>query len=381
MQENKRHILFYAFYCIDYIVGQILYITESNILPTEPPSILEWGTTLYFAHSNAQVEQVIGQLIQIQSFQIILFHILGITGLLYKNRLYASGFVTLIEIVHAFVTVFDRKPYPMMLFLEHVPELFVLTTIALFFIVYLINGLLTGEWQKKPAFMSVDFSTRQEFKSLLRSWAESIIQASKKSGYGLELEPVIAPIGIGMVPRILSKKPRIGMDKVFVDPPGKPVETLALMNSFRLWSSIIKMPIVYLAKYFYHIIQPKVVDSDESDLEYVPSESEDSSDESITSDDSIASQDNIYKELFHLVQDIHSQDPLFTFQSIFQPREQQIETRMCVVCQCEARTVILRPCGCLCLCEDCRERLVGRGTEMCPCCRRIVQGYQRLYQP
>ncbi|KAK3813388.1 MAG: hypothetical protein J3Q66DRAFT_348206 [Benniella sp.] len=54
---------------------------------------------------------------------------------------------------------------------------------------------------------------------------------------------------------------------------------------------------------------------------------------------------------------------------------------LCVVCQCEPRGVILRPCRCLALCNDCREVLASRRFKQCPCCRSDVQGFSRVYLP
>ncbi|KAH6560203.1 hypothetical protein BASA60_000402 [Batrachochytrium salamandrivorans] len=56
--------------------------------------------------------------------------------------------------------------------------------------------------------------------------------------------------------------------------------------------------------------------------------------------------------------------------------------RLCVVCQQEPRCIVLRPCGCLCLCDSgCREALALRDYKECPCCRRSVKGYQKIYEP
>ncbi|KAJ2660501.1 hypothetical protein IW148_003753 [Coemansia sp. RSA 1199] len=52
---------------------------------------------------------------------------------------------------------------------------------------------------------------------------------------------------------------------------------------------------------------------------------------------------------------------------------------LCVVCWANARCVMLRPCRCLCLCNDCRAALVVRNFDHCPCCRRTVSGYSRVY--
>ncbi|ODN84548.1 hypothetical protein L202_00478 [Cryptococcus amylolentus CBS 6039] len=65
--------------------------------------------------------------------------------------------------------------------------------------------------------------------------------------------------------------------------------------------------------------------------------------------------------------------------------EEEQETRMaCVVCMVSTRDTILWPCRCLALCNDCRESLASRLTaddQMCPCCRKKVEGYSRIYIP
>ncbi|WWC71506.1 uncharacterized protein I206_105464 [Kwoniella pini CBS 10737] len=58
--------------------------------------------------------------------------------------------------------------------------------------------------------------------------------------------------------------------------------------------------------------------------------------------------------------------------------------RACVVCMTQMRDTILWPCRCLALCNDCRESLAARlsaSEHMCPCCRRKVDGYSRIYVP
>ncbi|KAJ2851540.1 hypothetical protein IWW36_001024 [Coemansia brasiliensis] len=61
-----------------------------------------------------------------------------------------------------------------------------------------------------------------------------------------------------------------------------------------------------------------------------------------------------------------------------QPHEDETRS-LCVVCWTNVRTVMLRPCRCLCLCNDCRAALVVRSFDHCPCCRRTVAGYSRVY--
>jgi len=61
------------------------------------------------------------------------------------------------------------------------------------------------------------------------------------------------------------------------------------------------------------------------------------------------------------------------------------EGRMnCVICTASPRQVICWPCRCLALCDDCRENLASRSSvsnHSCPCCRRRVEGFSRIYIP
>jgi len=53
----------------------------------------------------------------------------------------------------------------------------------------------------------------------------------------------------------------------------------------------------------------------------------------------------------------------------------------CVVCQMSPRTVLVWPCGCLSLCDDCRVGLASKNYTTCVCCRTNVAAYSRLYVP
>jgi len=56
----------------------------------------------------------------------------------------------------------------------------------------------------------------------------------------------------------------------------------------------------------------------------------------------------------------------------------------CVICTVDPRQIICWPCRCLALCDDCRENLASRASasaHTCPCCRRNVDGYSKIYIP
>ena len=53
----------------------------------------------------------------------------------------------------------------------------------------------------------------------------------------------------------------------------------------------------------------------------------------------------------------------------------------CVVCQSSPRTILVWPCRCLSLCEDCRVSLAMNNFGNCVCCRRDVLGFSRIWVP
>jgi hypothetical protein len=85
--------------------------------------------------------------------------------------------------------------------------------------------------------------------------------------------------------------------------------------------------------------------------------------------------------------------------------EHPITERLCVVCHCEPRQCLLKPCRfvgngvhlcfiiryviainatlsrCFAICDDCRQQMAQKRFKNCPCCRRPVEGYCRIYVP
>ncbi|KAG5298754.1 ubiquitin-protein ligase [Histoplasma capsulatum G186AR] len=53
----------------------------------------------------------------------------------------------------------------------------------------------------------------------------------------------------------------------------------------------------------------------------------------------------------------------------------------CVICQAAPRSIIVWPCRCLCVCEDCRVSLAMNNFGSCVTCRREVVGFVRLWVP
>lgn len=57
------------------------------------------------------------------------------------------------------------------------------------------------------------------------------------------------------------------------------------------------------------------------------------------------------------------------------------EGSQCVVCQSAMRAIIVWPCRCLSLCDDCRVALAMNNFDRCVCCRREVDSFSRIYVP
>lgn len=57
------------------------------------------------------------------------------------------------------------------------------------------------------------------------------------------------------------------------------------------------------------------------------------------------------------------------------------EGPQCVVCHSASRTVIVWPCRCLSLCDDCRVSLAMNNFDKCVCCRREVISFSRIFVP
>lgn len=53
----------------------------------------------------------------------------------------------------------------------------------------------------------------------------------------------------------------------------------------------------------------------------------------------------------------------------------------CAVCRSAPRTVLVWPCRCLSLCDECRVSLAVNGFGSCVCCRRDVMAFSRLFVP
>ena len=53
----------------------------------------------------------------------------------------------------------------------------------------------------------------------------------------------------------------------------------------------------------------------------------------------------------------------------------------CSVCRNEPRSIILLPCRCLCMCDDCRRQMAAYGYDKCPTCNQNASSYLKINRP
>ncbi|KAL3232532.1 ERAD-associated E3 ubiquitin-protein ligase ASI1 [Nakaseomyces bracarensis] len=121
----------------------------------------------------------------------------------------------------------------------------------------------------------------------------------------------------------------------------------------------------------------------DDEQDYVPKEEDDDEDgdEEEYTDDIVELRDDImelirddfdpiaYKDHLH-----HRLRPLSESSSSLSEEEFDYS---CVVCKTNDRNIILWPCSCFALCDDCRVSLSLRGFNTCVCCRCPVNGYSK----
>ncbi|KAI8895624.1 hypothetical protein BC833DRAFT_600684 [Globomyces pollinis-pini] len=218
-----------------------------------------------------------------------------------------------------------------------------------------------------------------------------------------------------------------------------------LTRVLSLWNSMLSIPLIFIYKHllksinfilklFVHRNVTPIHSESDDDSDYQPDE--DQTDNEWTDEDDqefIETTENnnsqittnsrldedsdnleLYKELFELAKDnynhsnqLRNENPMSMYHALFQNQDMKrqkrsrftnnrsstpstptisnpsysSDVRSCVVCQTDQRCIVLRPCGCLSLCDDCRHAMATRHSHLCPCCRTTVIGYQKIYQP
>eukprot|EP00834_Sanchytrium_tribonematis_P005634 NODE_354_length_8925_cov_1.106050.p3 type:complete len:408 gc:universal NODE_354_length_8925_cov_1.106050:8889-7666(-) len=109
-----------------------------------------------------------------------------------------------------------------------------------------------------------------------------------------------------------------------------------------------------------------------SESDYVPSSNDLTEMVSLISEQELL---GLVKDQFQPLAQIHQPYDLRKVSSIPQTQD------TCIICYSNARSIVLRPCNCFIMCNDCRILLAQSGTADCPYCRRQILAYSRLNRP
>lgn len=50
----------------------------------------------------------------------------------------------------------------------------------------------------------------------------------------------------------------------------------------------------------------------------------------------------------------------------------KISGTLCIICQSDAKSILLVPCNHLCMCSECSKQLDSNGDRRCPICRKTI---------
>ena len=62
----------------------------------------------------------------------------------------------------------------------------------------------------------------------------------------------------------------------------------------------------------------------------------------------------------------------------FVKEEKQINFHLCCVCMKEPRNVVLKYCNHLCVCDNCKDKLIATGKS-CPICGLVITSAERIF--
>jgi hypothetical protein len=361
----------------------------------ETPNLFELSMTLHYAaHSPSYPQLVV--IVFFECCKLLATNLLLVlTDQSNKMKLVPTAVFGISNLLHFAWCLSHGKPYPLLPFLSRVPEsivvLVILTVLVLQFVMNLIN-----EQQSRHVFDTMRWSWNEDFSTVLFRCGQLCMETTAHSGMANELETLqMNTVSVDARRQSVRKSPfskllegaEAANDKI----------TLQQQSALRWWTLLCSAGFqrvkIAFGKWFPRLVSPPsnpaVFEDDEDDEEYIVSESESDSDcsESDGSDsmdsEEAEEQDDLYREIFDLTQDVPEAGEDDFLASLLRQRATTHlqDRRVCVVCASEPRNIVLRPCMCLVLCDECRSQLALRGSSICPTCRRKVVGYSKIYEP
>ncbi|CAG8458394.1 1639_t:CDS:10 [Diversispora eburnea] len=312
------------------------------------------------------------EVVDIFLLEVLYLHPRGI-----QYRLIPTSIIGITGIVHYAYALFNKSDtYPMLQSFARFPELALIAIIFICVFLHAIAYVITGGNVRRTFFLDARSmpGLQEDYTMALYRIGTIVIETSRIDGYRNELPPIFVPLGT-IFERTKKKKSR-SSDK------NKRQPTCGFDNEQQDTNEL--APTESNGGPRRGIVWAK---SDSTD-----SENDGDIEEIIPGDELLLLGNDLreHEEQARLTQNnmaSSSLDESVSLMSLITERRQPLMSsqavtdRLCVVCHGETRQCLLKPCGCFALCNGCREMMAQRKFKACPCCRRTVEGYSRVYIP
>jgi hypothetical protein len=331
----------------------------SNNMLEQCFTLFQWSILIYFFHS-LDLLVLIG--IKAAFYSVGLFA--SIWSKSHQYKLVFQTFFGLLEMSHFLLCVSTpRNQYPILLYFLKVPEFGIISFVFLIFFLHFITIIVTGS-STAALYRNRLPSLDSEYSMALFQLFHMVLDVSRSVGFTNEYPPVRYPKQ--------SKNTLVRYNL-----RSKSVLSKKAQSSTKRISTVfeyLKPEIMFGSPKE----EDKISDS-ESDSSFKAENVSSDEDEFMNEVKEKRLRQELYEELFFLGQDqTHiNEEEIFSNQQ----QKQILNPNACVVCMSDSREVLLLPCRCLCICDECRENLASRGYNSCPTCRKDVQGWCRVFEP
>ena len=350
----------YLTLCLSSILNLFLQAVNGN---TNPPMMADLAIVLSL-HENAYPT-----LVHLKMAELVMEHAIGILDL-QQFRLYFSTALN-------FVDFYYFLSYEQPLITKPKKYLEILLTLMVFsaYTFYLLSTWLSDQAHLEL----INIQYHDDFYiALLKTSLLLLKDEEKRLGLRLEGEPII---NVRFHENVLTTT-RINKHI----PPLDNLEVTEYKERHFVGVEYLKALYFSLKSIFYTfllLLEKPSKSSNLTDSDYQPSTIDDSDMTSILGDNNFKVKN---AELLNLVKDQYQpitaiKQPVgYDLRTNIQPPAMETQDT-CAICYSNARCIILRPCNCFILCNECRILLAQAGTVECPFCRRHIDAYSRLYRP
>ncbi|CAG8481730.1 237_t:CDS:2 [Ambispora gerdemannii] len=366
---------------------------ENRNLPgrEQATNLYEWALLfhLYASPNLPNVDLIIIALLELLdafALELLYLHSRGT-----QYRLIPTSIIGIIGIIHFAYALRFSTSYPLLQSVARFPELALICVIIMCAVLHGVAIVATGGNLRGRFFLDSRSlpSLNQDYTMALYSIGMACVEATRTDGYRNELNPIAVPMGTVFEAsrrrrKIIRRRPTSGFDNEQIDSNGLTTTHEPDNNPLR---------ITVMTNFAYNLIQV-ASDCGSWILNRLPipflARRNDISNQNLVGVQTRSEGVEEYDpdaELYERTLISTSADENSALLVLIQQRrelsevKQPITDRLCVICHAEPRQCLLKPCSCFALCNDCREVMAQKRFKTCPCCRRTVEGWCKIYVP